>query len=57
MKVGEPFTGIGIGMFAWTAYLDGAIWQSGCCAGVGAMMIVNWLCTMSQRWVEKRRKS
>ena len=51
MKVDEPFTGLGILLFAIAAYADGAIWQSGCCAGVGSMMIVNWACTQASRVV------
>ena len=45
MRVHEPFTGIFFNLFALASYMDGAVWTSGCCAGVGSMMIVNWLCT------------
>jgi hypothetical protein len=41
--VSKPITATILGLFALAAYLDGAIWQSGCSAGVAAMMIADWL--------------
>jgi len=49
MKVDEPFTGLGICLFGLAAYMDGATWSSGCCAGVGSVMVINWLCTIAAR--------
>jgi hypothetical protein len=49
MKVDEPFTGLGFLMFSWASYCDGAIWASGCCAGVGLMFTACWLSTIAER--------
>lgn len=41
-----------LAMFSWCAYLDGNVWGSGLCAGVAAVMFLDFV----QAWTEKPRR-
>lgn len=47
----DPFNAAIIGLFSWTAYLDGSIWASGACGGVAAIMFLDFL----QAWASAPR--
>lgn len=49
MRQTEPFTALIVALFSWTSWLDGSVWASGACAGVAAMLFLDFLSAAGQR--------
>lgn len=39
----NPFNGLILLLFGWTAYLDSTIWLSGMCTGMGVIMLIDFI--------------
>lgn len=47
----DPYSAAIVGMFSWTAYLDGSVWASGACAGAAIIMLLDFI----QAWASAPR--
>lgn len=49
----DPFNAAIVGLFSWTAYLDGSTWVSGACAGCATVMALDFI----NAWATAKRPS